>query len=135
MSKILTFLLLTLTIHESLRAQMGIVTIGNSSIGNDSVFVPAIGKATTPLCAVPGPCNSACAVYTFTGSGDWNIEGNWEGGVMPPEVLSGCSQIIINPSGTHECLLNIPLQIIPPGTSITVMTGKKFRIPGRLTYQ
>ena len=136
MLRIFFFLLLTLTVHESLQAQIGIVTIGTSCIGNDSLFVvPPIGKTTTPICPLPGPCESGCAIYTFTGSGEWNIEGNWEGGLVPPVTLSGCTQIIINPIGTQECLLNIPLQIIPTGTTITVMTGKKFRIPGRLAYQ
>jgi len=136
MSRILCFLLLILTIHKSLQAQIGTATIGTASIGNDSLFVvTSIGKAKTPICPLPGPCESGCAIYTFTGSGDWNIEGNWEGGLIPPVTLSGCTQIIINPTGTEECLLNIPIQIIPAGTTITVMTGKKFRIPGRLAYQ
>ena len=123
MLRILFFLLLTLTVHESLQAQIGVVSIGNASIGNDSlIIVSSIGKAKTPVCPVPGPCNSVCSVYTFIGSGDWNIEGNWEGGLMPPVTLAGCTEIIINPIGTQECLLNIPIQIIPAGATITVMT-------------
>ncbi|MFM9909116.1 MAG: hypothetical protein ACKVOW_07205 [Chitinophagaceae bacterium] len=55
--------------------------------------------------------------------------------VMPPVVLDGCSQIIIDPLGNNQCLLNIPLQIIPTGMSISVMPGKKFRMPGKLIQQ
>ena len=130
---LLTLLLLKLV--TSLQAQLGVTNIGGSSIGYDSLFVPAIGKAATPKCPIPGPCETGCAVYTFIGSGNWNIEGNWEAGLMPPIVLSGCTQIMINPAGNEECLLNIPLQIIPPGCSITIVAGKKFRIPGHLLRQ
>ncbi len=135
MASRLLFLLLLFIFFQSLQAQVGVATIGNTNIGYDSLFVPAIGKAITPKCTIPGPCESACAVYTFIGSGNWNIEGNWEAGLIPPIVLSGCTQIKINPNGTEECLLNIPLQIIPQGCSITIMAGKKFRIPGHLLRQ
>ncbi len=128
----LLFTLLLFILNPSLKAQIGVATIGNTNIGYDSLYVPAIGKAATPKCPIPGPCETGCAVYTFIGSGNWNIEGNWETGLMPPIVLSGCTQIVINPAGTEECLLNIPLQIIPQGCSITIMAGKKFRIPGQL---
>ena len=135
MLRCLLITLLLLMLSESIWAQIGVANIGSTSIGYDSLFVPAIGKASTLKCSVPGPCETACSIYTFIGSGNWNIEGNWEGGLMPPIVLSGCTQIIINPSGTEECLLNIPLQIIPMGASITIMAGKKFRIPGHLLRQ
>ena len=131
----LLFTLLLFMFNQSLKAQIGVANIGGTSIGYDSVYVPSIGKASTAKCPLPGPCETGCAVYTFIGSGNWNIEGNWEGGLMPPIVLNGCTQIIINPTGTEECLLNIPLQIIPLGGSITIMAGKKFRIPGHLLRQ
>lgn len=131
MKKCLLYIVLFFSIHASM-AQIGVVKLGRCDIGKDSVFVPDIAKAKTPLCPMPGPCNSNCAVYTFIGSGNWSIDGNWEAGVKPPAVLSGCVQIVINPIANHECVLNVPLQIIPPGASITVLSGKKLRVPGRL---
>ena len=135
MKKVILFTLSIFLFGKLPLAQIGLINIGSTSIGYDSLFVPTIGKAATPKCPLPGPCETGCAVYTFIGSGNWNIEGNWEGGIIPPIVLSGCTQIIINPAGTEECLLNIPLQIIPLGGSITIMAGKKFRIPGHLLRQ
>lgn len=115
--------------------QIGFSSPGNIVIAKDSFSLRQIGTAATLKCVRPGPCNSNCAVYTFIGSGNWSIEGNWEGMVVPPIVLTGCSQIVIDPLGNNECLLNIPLQIIPAGMSISVMPGKKFRIPGKLIQQ
>lgn len=132
MRKLLQSALLIFIINQPLQAQSGTSIIGSSSIGIDSLNFPAIGKASTQNCLFPGPCNSACAVYTFTGAGNWNIEGNWEGNVMPLIDSRECLQIVIDPAGTAECLLNIPFQIISPGINITVMPGKKFRIPGNL---
>ncbi len=132
MKKSFLFLLMIMGIQQPGSAQIGNSSIGMVSVGYDNMSSPVIGKASTEVCAMPGTCGGPCIVYTFIGSGLWSIEGNWLGGLMPPAVLSGCSQIIINPAGNQECLLNIPLQILPPGTGLTVMTGKKFRIPGKL---
>ncbi|MES2774725.1 MAG: hypothetical protein V4722_11100 [Bacteroidota bacterium] len=123
------------TIVHSAQSQMGTTTIGTSIIGKDSLGTPGIGFAATPACTVPGPCGASCTVYRFTGTGNWNIPGNWEANSMPPTTITGCSQILINPAGNTECLLNIPVQIISPSVSITVMPGKKFRIPGKLLIQ
>ena len=116
-------------------SQIGFSSPGGVVLAKDSFSTRLIGKANTTRCPMPGSCQSNCAVYTFIGTGNWSIEGNWEGGFMPPVSLSGCVQIIINPKDNTECLLNIPLQQIPPGASITIASGKKFRIPGRLTQQ
>ena len=115
-----------------MQAQLGVSIIGTSSPGMDSLSFIALGKTDTPSCAFPGPCGSTCSVYHFTGAGNWNIEGNWEANLIPPTVLIGCSQILIDPAGSNECLLNIPMQSIPGGTSIKIISGKKFRIPGKL---
>ncbi len=121
--------------NSFVQAQLGSYNIGKINIGYDSLYATKIGKAVTPVCPMPGTCGSACAIYTFIGAGNWNIEGNWKSNIIPPVVLSGCTQIIINPAGNNECLLNIPLQIIPAGTSLSVMPGKKFRIPGKLSIK
>lgn len=105
------------------------------TIGGDSLRTYNIGKARTALCPTPGPCGANCSIYTFIGAGNWSIDGNWEAGIKPPASLLGCVQIVINPTGNNECLLNVPIQILPPGTSITVLAGKKFRIPGKLVRE
>ncbi|MFI5406573.1 MAG: hypothetical protein ACHQ1D_08685, partial [Nitrososphaerales archaeon] len=50
---------------SSLHAQVGVANIGTTSIGYDSLSAPAIGKASTPRCLLPGPCETGCGVYTF----------------------------------------------------------------------
>ncbi len=124
-----------LFIANSLLAQLGASNIGDITLATDSIGLTNIGKAATQKCAIPGPCGTACSVYTFTGAGNWNIEGNWEGNLTPPAVLSGCFKIIINPTNNAECILNIPIQLLPPGATLTVIEGKKFRIPGNLVIQ
>lgn len=74
------------------------------------------------------------SVYHFVGSGNWNIASNWENNLIPPVSLPACSEIIINPTGSTECLLDIS-QIIAPGAKFTVNSGKKIRILGNLTLQ
>jgi ferredoxin len=132
MIKLLVISLLFMTVPHLLPAQIGVSKIGISSIGADSLGIPAIGKAATAKCIAPGPCINSCPVYIFRGAGEWSIEGNWKDEIMPPVILTGCSQIVIDPVGNNECVLNVPMQTISPGTSITVMPGKRFRIPGQL---
>ena len=132
MKQVMHLAVLMLFINHSLKAQLGSSIIGISSIGMDSLSFTAIGKADTLYCAFPGPCGSTCPIYHFTGAGNWDIEGNWEANLIPPIVLTGCSQILIDPAGNNECLLNISLQFIPGGTSIKIISGKRFRIPGKL---
>jgi hypothetical protein len=76
----------------------------------------------------------ALPVYTFTGSGNWNVAANWLNGKMPPAKLLSCSEIVINPSGSTESLLNVP-QVLTPGAKLTVMAGKKFRVIGSMLIQ
>ena len=132
MVKLFHIAVLTFFINYSLQAQLGVSIIGTSSPGIDSLSFIAIGKTDTPYCAFPGPAGSPCAIYHFTGAGNWNIEGNWEANLIPPVVLTGCSQILIDPAGNNECLLNIPMQFITAGSSIKIISGKRFRIPGKL---
>ncbi len=77
---------------------------------------------------------NASNVYTFNGMGNWNIASNWVNNLIPPSVLPACSQIFINPPTDEECILNIN-QTIAAGAKITVMTNKKFRVPGNLIIQ
>ena len=132
MKNIFVLFFFLIFMNTIVQAQFSTYDIGTTRIGYDSLYSANLGKAITPTCALPGTCGSGCAVYTFIGAGNWNIEGNWESNIIPPEVLNGCTQIIINPAGNNECLLNIPFQIISSGTVLSVMPGKRFRIPGKL---
>jgi len=71
-------------------------------------------------------------VYTFTGSGNWDNPANWSGNIVPPSIIPANTQIIINPTGSAECILNVPVTV-NNSSSITVASGKKFRILGNLT--
>ena len=73
-------------------------------------------------------------MYEFTGSGNWNIAANWLNNAIPPAALPANAEIIINPTGNDECILNVA-QTILPGGKITVMPGKKINVQGNLTIQ
>lgn len=73
-------------------------------------------------------------LYTFTGNGNWNVPGNWSNNAIPPSPLPPFSAISINPAGSGECILNVPM-IISSGDQLTVEAGKRFRILGSLTIE
>ncbi len=75
---------------------------------------------------------NASRIYRFTGVGNWNVSSNWSNNTLPPTQLSAGSQIIIDPPAGQNCILNIPFTL-PPGTKITVISGKNFVIKGKLT--
>jgi hypothetical protein len=71
-------------------------------------------------------------MFTFTGSGNWNVAANWAGNTIPPTTLPANAQIVINSEGSTECILNVPVTV-PKSSSITVAPGKRFIIQGNLT--
>lgn len=73
----------------------------------------------------------AIKTYTFTGNGNWDEPTNWMNNEIPPAILSGGSQIIIDPVLNGECILNIE-QTINNGSSIIIKVDKNFRILGNL---
>lgn len=73
-------------------------------------------------------------LYTFTGTGNWDVSSNWSNNAIPPAILPACSEIVINPTIGGECVLNVP-QIISAGAKLTVVSNKKFIIMGNLTSQ
>jgi hypothetical protein len=108
------------------------------------LVVIRMGEASTDFTEVPftlctkiwenlnyAMCNTAITTYTFSGNGYWNVASNWSNNTIPPVILSGNAQIIIDPAINGECILNIP-QIINAGSSMSVITGKKLRITGSL---
>ncbi|MEP6674407.1 MAG: hypothetical protein ABJA78_04605 [Ferruginibacter sp.] len=75
----------------------------------------------------------AGTTYTFNGNGNWDNPANWSNNTVPPAVLPAGSQIVIDPSA-GECVLNVT-QTVSAGATLTVKTGKIFRIPGNLIQQ
>lgn len=104
------------------------------SIGMFNIFntgnIPARKRYTsaTDLCYCLSPIP---VVYIFTGIGNWDIASNWLNNIVPPAVLSEGSQIIIDPPGGQQCILNIAVTI-NPGVIIKVMPGKKLLLQGNL---
>jgi hypothetical protein len=73
-------------------------------------------------------------VYTFTGSGNWELPSNWSDNAIPPSVLPSCATIIISPRGDSECVLNRP-QTISPGAKLIVSPEKRLRVMDNLTSE
>ncbi|MFZ4058315.1 MAG: carboxylesterase/lipase family protein [Ferruginibacter sp.] len=77
-------------------------------------------------------CTTICKQYSFIGSGNWSDAFNWIENKVPPAILPECAEILINPVGNEECILNVS-QTISSGARLTIANGKRFRIPGNLT--
>lgn len=73
-------------------------------------------------------------VYRFIGNGNWDVPANWSEGIIPPSTLPPGDAILIDPIPGGECVLNVTMTVSLAG-SITVVTGKVFRIPGNLQLQ
>jgi hypothetical protein len=70
-------------------------------------------------------------VYTFTGSGNYDVPANWDNNIVPPlQVLTG-DEVIIDPPMGGECILNVPVTIMP-GAKFEVKPGKVLRINNAL---
>jgi hypothetical protein len=69
--------------------------------------------------------------YTFTGNGNFTEVANWQNGLVPPYLTLISDEIIINPAGNGECILNVPLRM-RAGGKFTLVTGKKLKINGNL---
>lgn len=69
-------------------------------------------------------------IYTFTGSGNFNVGGNWMNTTPPPAMLQTGDEIVIDPE-SGECILNVPLTIMK-GAKITVAPGKKLILQGNV---
>ncbi len=128
--KQLTISIVLLSLYFNVSAQAGVSIIATSNIGKDDLYQSDPGRADTPLCLFPGgACSTGFAVYIFTGEGNWDNPANWKDFIIPPAALPAHFEIIIDPKGSEECVLNIPLQVIQAGATITVATGKKLRMP------
>jgi len=126
-----------MTVDDGLRLATASIAIdaGSNAVlpGNDTTDITGairIHHITVDM----GAYENQPLIYTFIGSGNWSIAGNWLSNELPPATLTAGYQIIIDPSGTNECVLDVP-QIISTGASITISAGKKFRVPGDVHIQ
>jgi Pectate lyase superfamily protein len=71
-------------------------------------------------------------IYTFTGNGNWTLASNWSNNLQPPALVSNGSEIIIDPPGGQECVLNIAYTVTR-GAALTVKPGKRFTVKEKLT--
>ncbi len=96
--------------------------------------LPYVG-ASADSSAIKGIWLSQQAVtYTFTGNGNWNYPANWANNLFPPSTTGQGSNIIINNVSGGQCILNVSYSVTT-GTKLTVMSGKKLVINGKLTIK
>ncbi len=72
--------------------------------------------------------------YIFTGNGNWSDTANWKNNIVPPAALIAGNEILIDPVVSGHCLLDINYSM-PPGTKLTVNSGKTFLMNGNLVIQ
>ena len=112
--------------------QVGRTEIARTKIAQSALAYDSIARDNLMPCQFPGVCNpSDCAIYTFTGAGSWENPGNWQYGLMPPELIQGCYEIRIAPVGNTNSVMIFPRAVISGG-KIFVEPGKTLIIPGDL---
>ena len=74
------------------------------------------------------------ATYIFNGNGDWSKPNNWIGNKIPPSTVPAGVQIMINPISGGECILDVPLMMLP-GSSLTLDANAKFMVQSNLLLQ
>lgn len=79
-------------------------------------------------------CNTT--TYVFTGNGYWSDPANWMNQQVPPTVLSGNAEIVIQPAPGGRCILNQGRsQQVINGARIEVKAAKDLVIEGNLVTQ
>ena len=73
-------------------------------------------------------------IYVFSGVGNWSDAQNWTRGRIPPDALPECSEVLIDPAGEGECLMNIPFTVLP-GAKMQVKESKRLRVNSNLTIR
>ena len=112
---------------------------------NDSTVTAVVGTGATGKITVTTPFGVATSannftyggavVYEFIGSGNWTTASNWTNGLVPPLTLTNAAEVIINPTGTTECVVDVVNQTISAGTKVTVKQGKKIRVVNKFNLQ
>jgi murein DD-endopeptidase MepM/ murein hydrolase activator NlpD len=69
--------------------------------------------------------------YTFNGAGNISDPANWQDGQLPPNPVPSGVELIINPGGGGECIINQVLTLLP-GAKLTVSPGSKMRLQQNL---
>ena len=70
-------------------------------------------------------------IFIFTGNGNYNVPANWDNGIVPPAKILIGDEVIIDPPLNGECILNIPVTVLP-GATFKVMPGKVLKINNNL---
>lgn len=70
--------------------------------------------------------------FTLVNPGNWDNAANWLNGQMPPSVIAAGTEVMINPGGNGEAILNMNVTV-QPGGKITVKPGKKLIVTSNLT--
>ncbi len=83
---------------------------------------------------VQGLLQNMAVIYQFEGNGNWDEPTNWAGNNVPSLVLTGGSEIIIDPIAGGQCKLNIPYTL-SAGCTLTIKSGKSFLIQEDLRVQ
>ena len=109
-----------------------------TGVGFNGATNSVVNVATTPqsITLQPGEFHiyfyQPSNVYIFNGSGNWSDAANWTYGSLPPTTLPSGAEIIISPRTDGECIVNVS-QVISQGAKITVMEGKKLKIPSNIS--
>jgi hypothetical protein len=102
-------------------------TLGETFVGSQTNGNVTLGYGfwtIVPTTYVP----SAKTIYRFTGTGNFSLPANWEGGILPPNPLPAGAEIIINPAGDGQCILNVTY-LVSPEAKFSIIAGKKCVIP------
>lgn len=74
------------------------------------------------------------AVYTFTGNGNWDVQANWQDGLMPASPIHTGVHVIIKPLAGGSCIINIPVTALE-GAGITIVPGSRVTLLSNVTIK
>ncbi len=75
--------------------------------------------------------NNSIVGYIFINSGNWSNPSNWLNNLIPPNPLPNGMQVIIDPTGSGECMVDTNITV-ENGGKIIVKPGKKFSVQKNL---
>ncbi len=108
-------------------------TLGETIVGTQNKST--VQLATGFWSVVPaGYSSSSTTIYSFIGNGNFTNAANWLNNQLPPNPLPSGAEIIIDPAGTGQCILNATYTV-NPGGKFSVIAGKKLLIPQNFIIQ